>query len=92
MKLLRATGYVRKFVFNLKTELNGQGQLRKREISVEEINESQYLWVKYEQPLYKNDSKFEKIKNSLNLFVDKNFLFRSKTRFSDKGRQIVKNS
>ena len=70
-------------MFNLKTKLNGQGQLRKGETSMEEINESEYLWVKYEQSLYKNDSKFEKIKNSLNLFVDENFLFRSKTRFSD---------
>ena len=82
-KLLRVTGYVKRFVFNLKTKLNGQGQLRKGEISVEEINESKYSWVKYEQSLYENDSKFEKIKNSLNLFVDENFLFRSKTRFSD---------
>ena len=41
--LLRVTGYVRRFVFNLKTKLNGQGQLRKGEISVEEINESKYL-------------------------------------------------
>ena len=69
---------------NGQTKLNGQGQLRKGEISVEEINESKYLRVKYEQSLYKNDSKFEKIKkNSLILFVDGNFLFRSKTRFSD---------
>ena len=70
-------------MFNLKMKLNEQGQSRKGEISVEEIDESKYLWVKYEQSLYKNDSKFEKIKNSLNLFVDENFLFRSKTRFSD---------
>ena len=82
-KLLRVTGYVRRFVSNLKTKLNGQGKSRKVEISVEDINESKYLWVKYEQSLYKNDSKFEKIKNSLNLFVDEDFLFRSKTRFSD---------
>ena len=41
--LLRVTGYVRRFVFTLKTKLNGQGQLRKGEISVEEINESKYL-------------------------------------------------
>ena len=61
-------------MFNLKTKLNGQGQLRK-EISVEEINESKHLWVRYDQSLYKNDSKFENIKNSLNLFVDENFLF-----------------
>ena len=50
---------------------------------MEEINESKYLWVKYEQSLYKNDSKSEKIKNSLNSFADENFLFRSKTRCSD---------
>ena len=48
-----------------------------------EINESKYLCVKYKQSLYKNDSKFEKIKNSLNLFVDENFLFRRKSRFND---------
>ena len=82
-KLLRVISYVRRFVCNLKRKLNGQGKLRKGGITVEEINESKYLWVKYEQSLYKNDSKFEKIKNSLNLFVDENFLFRSKTRFSD---------
>ena len=74
-KFLRVTGYITRFVFKLKMKLNGQGQLRKEEISVEEINESKYLWVRYYQSLYKNDSKFEKIKNSLNLFVDENFLF-----------------
>ena len=82
-KFLRVTGYITRFVFKLKMKLNGQGQLRKEEISVEEINESKYSWVRYYQSLYKNDSKFEKIKNSLNLFVDENFLFCSKTRFSD---------
>ena len=68
-KLLRVTGYITRFVFNLKTKLNGQGQLRKGEISVEEINESKYLWVKDEQSLYKNDTKFEKIKKEFIEFI-----------------------
>ena len=51
-KLLRVTGYITGFVFNLKTKLNGQDQLRKLQISVEEINQSKYLWVRYEQFLY----------------------------------------
>ena len=68
-KLLRVTGYVRRFVFNLKTKLNGKGQLRKGEISVGEINESKYLWVKDEQSLYKNDTKFEKIKKEFIEFI-----------------------
>ena len=81
--LLRVTGYVLRFIFNLISKIKGQSDFRKGEINVEEIDESKMLWVKYEQYFIQKDSKYEKIKNSLNLYFDENSLIHSKTKFSE---------
>ena len=49
-------------------------------IVVDELITSEKLWVKYEQSIIKNDSKFSKLQNSLALFFDEENLIRSKTR------------
>ena len=72
-KLLRVTCFVRRFVFNLKTKVRGENLL-KGELSTLEIENSEVLWLKYEQQFVVNGETFEKIKNSLNLFHDEQSL------------------
>ena len=81
--LLRITGYALQFIFNLKSKIKGQSDLREGEIIVEKIDESKELWVKYEQYFIQKDSKCERMKNPLNLYFNENSLIHSKTRFSE---------
>ena len=80
---LRITGCALRFIYNLKSKIKGQSDFREGEISVEEVDESKKLWVKYEQYFIQKDSKYKRMKNSLNLYFDKNSLIHSKTRFSE---------
>ena len=50
--LLRVTGYV----------LRGQSAFREGEISVEEVDKSKKLWVKYKQYFIQKGSKYERMK------------------------------
>ena len=81
--LLRITGYALQFICSLKSKIKGQSAFREGEISVEEVDESKKLWVKYKQYFMPKDSKYERMKNSLNLYFDENSLIHSKTRFSE---------
>ena len=47
--LLRVTDYVLRFIYNVKSKMKGQSDFRDGEISVEEVDESKTLWVKYEK-------------------------------------------
>ena len=67
----------------MKSKITGQSDFRDREISVEKVDKSKKLWVKYEQYFIQKDSKYERMKNSLNLYFDENSLIHSKTRFSE---------
>ena len=73
-RLLRA--FVVRFVSNLKKTEGVYGEL-----AVEELVVAEKLWVKYEQSIISTDKlKFEKLKNSLDLFYDDEKFVRSKTR------------
>ena len=50
---------------------------------MQEVDESKTLWIKYERYFILKDSKYEKMKISLNLYFDENSLMHSKTRFSE---------
>ena len=80
---MRITGYALRFIYNLKSKIKGQSDFREGEVSMKEVDEDKKLWVKYEQYFIQKDSKYEKMKNSLNLYFDGNSLIRSKTRFSE---------
>ena len=81
--LLRITSYALRFTYNLKSKIKRESDFREGEISVEEVDESKKLWVKYEQYFIQKDSKYKRMKNSLNLYFDENSLIHSKTRFSE---------
>ena len=68
-KLLRVTGYVLRFVRNLRRCLDGKEKVI-GELVAEDLEEAERLWLSHEQVLFVNDSSFEKRKVSLNLFYD----------------------
>ena len=73
-RLLRA--FFVRFVSNLKKIEGVYGEL-----AIEELVVAEKLWVKYEQSIISTDKlKFEKLKNSLDLFYDDEKFVRSKTR------------
>ena len=78
-KLMRVTCFVRRFILNLKTKVRGENLLE-GEWTTLEIENSEVLWLKYEQQFVVNGETFEEIKHSLNLFYDEQSLLRSKTR------------
>ena len=78
-KLLRVTCFVRRFILNSKAKVRGE-KLLEGELSTLEIENSEVLWLKYEQRLLVNGESLEKMKHSLNLFYDEQSLLRSKSR------------
>ena len=67
----------------MKSKIKGQSDFRDGEISVEKVDKSKKLWLKYEQYFIQKDSKYKRMKNSLNLYFNENSLIHSKTRFSE---------
>ena len=78
-KLLRVTCFVRRFILNSKAKVRGE-KLLEGELSTLEIENSEVLWLKYEQRFLVNGESLEKMKHSLNLFYDEQSLLRSKSR------------
>ena len=78
-KLLRVTCFVRRFILNLEAKVRGE-KLLEGELSTLEMENSEVLWLKYEQQFLVNGETFGKIKHSLNLFYDEQSLLHSKTR------------
>ena len=74
-KLLRVTGYIKSRIDKSEIILND-------ELSTDEINASRIIWLKYEQSFLVSESKFDKLKNSLKLFCDKDSIWRLKTRLN----------
>ena len=73
------TAFVARFVSNLKKSVRKTEGVY-RELAVEELVVSEKLWVKYERSIISTDKlKFEKLKNSLDLFYDDEKFVRSKT-------------
>ena len=83
-RLLRVTAFVIKFVSNLKKSVK-----KTEGVYGELVVEAEELWVKYEQSIISTIKlKFEKLKNSLDLFYDDEKFVRSKTRM-DKQLKFV---
>ena len=87
-RLLRVTAFVIRFVSNLKKSVKKTEDVY-GELAVEELVVAEKLWVKYEQSIISTDKlKFEKLKNSLDLFYDEEKFVRSETRL-DKNLKFV---
>ena len=82
-RLLRVTSYVLRFVHNVKSRVIKNLKLGTGYLSSEEFDNSEALWLKYEQGLimFDSDCNYEKLKHSLNLYKDENNILRLKSRF-----------
>ena len=58
--LLRVTGYVLRFICNVKSKIKRQSDFREGEVIVEEVDESKTLWLKYEQYFLQKESNMKK--------------------------------
>ena len=63
-KLVRVTGFMLRYVHNLKAFLSGS-EVTKGDLLFEEIEKSKLIWLKYEQYFIKNSENYTKLKNSL---------------------------
>ena len=81
-KLVRVTGFVLRYVHNLKAFLSGC-EVTKGDLLFKGIEKSKLVWVKYEQYLIKNSENYTKLKNSLNLFINSEDVIRSRSRIAE---------
>ena len=84
-KLVRVTGFVLRYVHNLKAFLSGF-EVSKGDLLFEEIVKSKLLRIKYEQYFIKNSEDYIKLKNSLNLFIDSEDVIRCRSRTAEANR------
>ena len=64
-KLLRITGWVRRFINNIRNKIKKKELNKKNYLIAEELKEALILWVKDNQIVLFNSSKFESIKKNL---------------------------
>ena len=68
-KLIPTTGYLLRFVNNLKKRVRKQGnQIDDSVLTVDEYNEALLIWIKNEQSLMREQSNYSKLCASLRLF------------------------
>ena len=58
-------------------------EVTKGDLLFEEIEKSKLVWVKYEQYFIKNSESYTKLKNSLNLFIDGEYVIRCRSRIAE---------
>ena len=75
------TSYVLRFLNNLRAKVNKE-QLKSGPIDGSEINAAERLWLKSEQKFIRKDTKFEQLRNSLNL-VEEDGLLKLRGRLSE---------
>ena len=82
-RLLRVASYVLRFVHNIKSRVIKNIKLRTGNLYLEKFDNSEALWLKYEQGLVMFDSEcnYKKLKHSLNLYEDENNILCLKSRF-----------
>ena len=67
-KLLRVTGYVLRFVRNLRRCLDGKEKVI-GELVAKDLEEAERVWLIHEQVFIVNDSSFEKTKSFIKLIL-----------------------
>ena len=78
LKLLRVTGYVLRYVRNLKRKISNESLVVNRYITTEEINDARTLWILDNQSgLFDDKRKYSEMRVSLNLKIEENGVVRS---------------
>ena len=74
--LFRVTSYVLRFVNNLKSRVSKSSVKRRGLLATEEVNEAERIWLKQAQAMIPLMGKYKKVKLSLGLFEDNDWLLR----------------
>ncbi|XP_028403430.1 uncharacterized protein LOC114526129 [Dendronephthya gigantea] len=83
-KLIVVTGYVRRYVNNVRKRAKQLTDVIVEEfLTVDEYESALSLWIKAEQRLIREQSNYGNLRGSLNLFEDKDGLLRLKGRFAN---------
>ena len=82
-RLIAIVGYVYRFVNNLKSRLNKEACVTNDVLSVEECQNALTKLILQDQVEIKKSNNFERVKNSLKLFEDKEGILRLRGRFSN---------
>ncbi|CAB4006307.1 PREDICTED: uncharacterized protein LOC100197852 [Paramuricea clavata] len=83
-KLVVTTGYVIRFLNNLRKRTKNHGNLiTENVLTANEYEQALHMWIKEEQSLIKGQSNFANVCASLNLFEDKDGFLRLKGRFAN---------
>ena len=92
-KLIIVTGYLIRFVNNLKGTLKNDNTnvLLENTLTIDEYNNALNLWIKTEQGILQRQTDFGKSKVSLKLYVDTLGLLRLKGRFKNAPLIMTKN-
>ena len=92
-KLIIVTGYVIRFVNNLKGTLKNENTnvFLENALTIDEYKNTLNLWIKAEQEISQRQTDFGKLKVSLKLFVDTLGLLRLKVRFENAALDMTKN-
>ena len=87
-KLTLVTGYVLRFVNNLRKRVKKETNLITEDmITVTEYNEALIMWIKDEQFQLKQQDNYSKLEASLHLFEDKDGVLRVRGRFANASLQ-----
>jgi hypothetical protein len=87
-KLIVTTGYVLRFIKNLRKRIKKQENLITNDmLTLAEFNEALELWIKDEQRLLKKQDNYGNIRSSLQLFESEDGLLRLKGRFANSSLQ-----
>ena len=80
-KLINTTGWVLRFICNIKRKTKQESLLMETSISLDEYQKALQIWLKDEQRAFYKQSNFERVKTSLGLFEDNTGLLRVQGRF-----------
>ena len=90
IKLLKITGYVMRFIRNLKNSFSRKNAIKEvpeeklsGPLTVVELENGEKMWIKYEQRTILANKKFPDLKKQLGLFQDEEELLRLRGRFQN---------
>ena len=82
-KLIMVTGYVFRFIANIKKKLSNEESDMNESLSLEEYEDAQVYWIKQEQYRLKQQPNYAKLQASLKLYIDDRGLIRMRGRFGN---------
>ena len=79
-KLFKVTGWVLRFVNNLKSKIRRGILISDEHLMLDEYDQVKHIWLQSNQDALRNDANFKNLKLQLNLYEDADAIIRSKGR------------